>query len=162
MEEENNSSENIDTNTIENVEDVPVKDDVNTQNSIIEEENKNEEENKTKRQKYPPKRIRCELCQKEMLETSFTKHYERCKIKQAKPKIEVRPIRREKTIEKVDVEPVQEQIPVPQAEPKTEQIPPPPQAPTGYITPPTKTPPTSPPPLSRAQKLSLLARRGLP
>ena len=97
-EEQKECNENIEAISQEN----------NEINTVIEPqikpENNKEQNDKEPLQKEEPteklkpkrihKTIQCELCNKTMLETSFPKHYERCQIKQAKPKIETRPLRK--------------------------------------------------------------------
>ena len=78
-----------------------------------------------------------------MVDTSFTTHYNSCKIKRAKPKIEVRPIRRE-NVEKVEIAPTDADDNIKQQAPQTTPAPTVPPEPI----PETLTPPP-PPPLER-------------
>ena len=168
--EKETPEEKNDDHTAENVEVEPAKHEEHIEAKQKEQHPEVAQQQEKRKRIY--KRVRCELCDKEMIETSFTKHYNSCKIKQAKPKIEVRPIRREK------VEIVPEQTPQPQ-EPIIETLtsdlwspsPPPEHIPLeseNHRPPCDHRSPTPPPrapepiPLTRTQKLSLLARKGLP
>jgi hypothetical protein len=148
--------ENNEINTVKDEEVKPQE--IEKQNEKIEKEIEKQKPKRT------PKRVKCELCNKEMNEPSFPKHYKSCQIKQAKPKVETRPLRKNKdNIDIIPIEPIIESKPEPVIESKPEPV---------IESKPEPVIESKPEPiieikpepriLTRAEKLSLMVRNALP